>query len=139
MKYRVGILVLLAMVAASCSEDAPPAVAPTPPAVYYLPGVLEVQGTSTVSFTPTRSGTANVTLVSVTPDSRGPASDILLDMGFGTLADGVCTVTASVQAAPRLSAHLVTSVTASTEHCVMLSDIGNLKGPVNFAVRVVLP
>jgi hypothetical protein len=137
MKPSVSLLVV-ALIAVSCT-DPPATVAPSTAAVYYLPGVLEVQGTAIVTFNPTRTGPANVTLVSVTTDTRGPASDVVLDMGFGTPADGGCAITSSVQAAPRLSAHLVTSVTASTEYCVMLADIGNLKGPVNFAVRVVLP
>lgn len=139
MRHFVSLLAV-AMIATSCSNNPPPVTtAPSAPVTLYLTGVLEVQGTNVVSFTGARTGPANVTLVSVTTDPRGAASGVVLDMGFGTSADGVCTITMSIQAAAGLSAQLIGSVTSGSTYCVMLTDVGNLTGPVNFVVRVVQP
>lgn len=136
-----SIALVLALASAGCSgtNTTPAATTPTvstPTEIFF--NTLPVQGVGFYSFTVTQAGTASVTLASVTAVADGSVSTKAMGLGLGAPnADGTgCTLSASVNTAPGLTAQL-TGQLAVGMGCVQLSDLGTLQAPVNFVVRIV--
>ena len=87
---------------------------------------------------PSQLGNVSITLASLVPKAPGPALSKVMGLGVGTPNGTECAVTNSVTTAPGLTAQLVNSLTAAT-YCTKIYDLGELTGPVDFAVRIVHP
>jgi len=138
-----ALAIALATGLMACGGSDNPSAATTGPTVVATPqpvlfeGKLDVGGSSFYSFAVSATGNTNVMLASVTTSTTpGNSTNVTLGMGLGTPLGTDCVVTTSVQASPALQSPLVSNLTAGT-YCVRVYDVGNLKGPVNFAVRIV--
>ena len=116
---------------------------PTTPTVSSTPtpelfeGKIDVGGSAFYSFSVATTGDIDVMLASVTSTtSPGSESTVVLSLGVGQPAATDCTVTKSLLARAALQSPLVNNVTPGI-YCVRVSDIGNLRSTVNFAIRIV--
>ena len=92
-------------------------------------------GRGTNTFTVKQSGQLSVTLTATTP-----ASSIVMGLGVGIPADGICGIlpggstTAVAGASPQLS-----GVASPGMLCVAVYDVGNQAAPVSYTVTVSHP
>lgn len=120
----------------STSSTTAPTVTSGPSSVLFE-GKLAVGGSAFYSFTVTTTGNANVMLASVTTTtSPGAESNVVLGLALGTPLGEDCTITSAVPASAALQSPLVNNLTPGI-YCARVYDIGNLRSPVNFAVRIV--
>ena len=131
------VLVLLtAVTAAGCDEDAPP----TTPSTSTTESVtwstnLANGGSTSRSFKTTRNGTVSITLQSL-------AGSTTLRAGLGVgipLGDGTgCVLSRSVETTAGATAQLELSVDAGS-YCVQVYDPGTLTQPVGFTILLIYP
>jgi hypothetical protein len=125
------------MAAAACDDSS--ITSPTSPAVetsQLFSGTLPVGGSAFSSYTLAQPGTLELTLASVSLDSRGSTLTTPLGFGNGTPNGTGCDITSSVTSPPGLQVQMRRAIGAGT-YCVRVFDVGNLTAPVNFAVRMV--
>jgi hypothetical protein len=128
---------VLALLAAGCDKTStePSPTSTTPTAITESFEATLSRGDSMFySFTVGTAGTVSVTLASVVQQGRAAALATPLRIGLGTPEGEGCTVTASVEAGPALTAQLSTTMTAGI-HCIYLADIGQVSGTVIAALR----
>src|SRR5262245_34057092 len=125
------IALVLAVFAASCGgNDASPTVpsAPTNPGTESWSGVLSPGGATSRSFNLSAAGTITVTLTDV-------GTAVGLGVGLPRVTGGGCrlgvTVTATAGTTPQIS----TPADAGL-YCVQVFDLGTLRDPVGFAVKI---
>jgi len=132
-------LAAAAVATSACGGDdtaAPTATTATGPATALFEGQLTIGGSAFYSFTTAADGLANVMLASVTTTtSPGTSSPVVLGLALGTPTGTDCAITSSLPTAAGLTSQMVNSLTAGT-YCARVYDIGNLKAPVNFAIRI---
>jgi len=136
----VSFLCVIGVLTVACGNDNTPSTPTTPllPSSEVFTGTLGAQGSSFYSFTVATSGNVSITLASLVPKAPGPAVNTVMGLGVGTPDGTTCAVTNSVTTAPGLTAQLVNSLTPAT-YCAKIYDLGQLTGPVDFAVRIVHP
>jgi len=136
----VSFFCVLGLLTAACGGNNNPSTPTTPalPSSEVFTGTLAAQGSSFYSFTVAASGNVSITLASLVPKAPGPAVNTVMGLGVGTPDGTTCAVTNSVTTAPGLTAQLVNSLTPAT-YCAKIYDLGQLTGPVDFAVRIVHP
>ena len=136
MKTSVLALIVVAVAGAACGGDNPTApAATTSGSTENFTGSLAPQGSSFYSFTVTTAETVSVSLASLTAGGTGPASSSVIRLGVGVPLGTDCSVDNSVDTAAGLTTQLTASVNPDV-HCVRISDIGNLTGPMNFTIRI---
>jgi hypothetical protein len=131
----------LALMASACggnsTTSASAATVITGPSTVLFEGKLAVGGSTFYSFTVSTAGDADVMLASVTTTtSPGSESNVVLGLALGTPLGTDCTITTSLAASAALQSPLVSNLTPGV-YCARVYDIGNLKVPVNFAIRIV--
>jgi hypothetical protein len=133
----------LALAAAGCggSDNSAATTQPTVisgPTTELFEGKLQGSGDSSFySFTVTTTGNVNVTLASVTlTTTPGTSTNLVLGVGLGSPVATECNVTTQVATAPGLTSQLVGSSFAPAVYCVRVFDVGSVRGPINFAVRI---
>jgi hypothetical protein len=136
----VSFFCLIALLTVACGSDNNPSTPTTPnlPSSEVFTGTLAAKGSSFYSFTVATSGNVSITLASLVPKAPGPAVNTVMGLGVGTPDGTECAVTNSVTTAPALTAQLVNSLTPAT-YCTKIYDLGELTGPVDFAVRIIHP
>jgi hypothetical protein len=139
--WACAAAIVLALVVCACggssnnTSTAPSVIATPQPELFE--GKLDVGGSAFFSFTVQATGDADVMLASVTTSTTpGTSSNVVLGLGLGTPLGTDCNITTSMPAFAALQSPLVSNLTAGI-YCVRVYDIGNLRGPVNFAVRIV--
>ena len=128
----------LLTVACGGNDNVTPPSTPVLPSSEVFAGTLPVRGSSFYSFTVAVSGNVSITLASLVPKAPGPALNSVMGLGVGTPDGTDCAITNSVTTPPGLTAQLVNSLTPAT-YCAKIYDLGELTGPVDFAVRIVHP
>jgi hypothetical protein len=127
------VLLVFAMLGASCGSDTTTPTTPTPPspATETLNGSMAQNGTAIRTFTASKSGTVSVTLA-----AAGPPSSIVLGLGIGIRgATGIdCKFSQTVNTAAGAAGQISAAVDAGT-YCAGAYDIGNV-GPNGITVTV---
>jgi hypothetical protein len=138
MRSVVFALLVAASLSAGCSGSSTttPSTVVSGTLTEVFAGSVDVNGAAFYSFTVTTNGTATVMLASVTTATPGPAADIGMSLGIGVPAGTGCPVTTSVTVGPALTSQIATTL-APGIYCVNIADAGNLRAPVNFAIRIV--
>jgi hypothetical protein len=137
-----GVLVFSAAAAASAGCSGTTATTPSDTtstastSTDYFTGTLAQGGSAFYSFTVSSAGTAAVTLASTTAAKIGPAVPLTLRLGLGTPLGEACSTIRTIDTPPGLSAQLLNALGTGT-YCVNVADIGNIRGSVLFAVRIV--
>jgi hypothetical protein len=131
------VLLAVAIAAAACDDST--ITSPTSTAVetsQIFTGTIPVGGSAFSSYTLSVPGILELTLASVSLDSRGSTLTTPLGFGNGTPNGTGCDITSSVTSPPGLQVQMRRAIGAGT-YCVRVFDAGNLTTPVNFAVRMV--
>ena len=139
MRNAVFALLLLASLGVGCRNSpgtTSPSTTTTGPATETFTGSLDVNGSSFYSFSVASLGTVSVMLASITMGNPGPAAAIPVSLGLGVPAGIGCGVTTAVTVAPALTSQIASSLPAGI-YCVNIADIGNMRAPINFAIRIV--
>ncbi len=132
---------LLAAAMSACGGDSTTPTTPTVtsggPTSETFEGQLTVGGSAFYSFSVATQGDADVMLASVTTTKLpGSESTVVLGLALGTPIASDCRITSQLLASPALQSPLVNNLAPGT-YCVRVFDVGNLTGPVNFAIRIV--
>lgn len=140
---RRSLPVLLAALVATvaCGDDNSPT-APSEPAARSnetFAGRLEIGGSQFYSFQGNSSGTTEVTLASLRQPGVATAPvSVVVGLGLGTPSGTDCALSTALTTGPGL-VHQLTATTIVQIYCVKVADIGNLRSPVDYTVRVVHP
>jgi hypothetical protein len=138
MTRRPGILFLAgvlacsvtAMLAAACGSDSTPTVPSNPSTTgsENWSSTVAPGGQSTRSFTVNAAGTISVTLTA--------AGDTLgLGIGLPRVSGGGCRLGVTVNTGPGSAPQLTTSADAG-QYCVQVYDLGTVREPVGFALKI---
>ncbi len=150
MRFPVLILLVVALAAAACGDKTPTSpstISSAPvPVTERFDAILDLKGSSFYPFSVNGSG-GNVTinLASLSPLNRPGLLNVEMQIGYGTVvtdADGNpagCDSKKTIQTAPALAAQLTDTLTVATNYCANIADIGNLREPANFSVRITHP
>jgi hypothetical protein len=129
------MMIAAGLMAAACDKTP---TAPTPqgpaPVTTLFSGTLEARASKTNSFSLAQSGTAAITLVSLTTGT-GEVADPPVTLTVGSLNGTVCAATTSVTASPALKSQISVSLSAGN-YCTTITDLG-ADETRNFLVRVV--
>lgn len=140
MSKTVAAAGLVLMLSACGGSDLTSSSAPTilgGPSTVLFEGQLAVGGSAFYSFTVSTTGDANVMLASVTTSTApGSESNVVLGLALGTPLGEDCSITSAVLASAALQSPLVNNL-APGIYCTRVYDIGNLRSPVKFAIRIV--
>ena len=102
--------------------------APSGPTSETWSSVLAPGGTSSRSFTLDKSGTIAITLT-------GAGATVGLGVGLPRTSGGGCRLGVAVNAAPATTPQLSTPADAG-QYCVQVFDLGTLKDPIPFALKI---
>ena len=149
MRFPVLILLVVALSIAACgnSTTAPSTTTTAPVAVTErFDAIIDLKASSFHPFSVNGSGgTVSINLASLSPLNRAGLLPVAMQIGYGTVvtdADGNptgCDLKKTIQAAPALTAQLTDTVTVATNYCASIADIGNLREPANFSMRITHP
>lgn len=137
---RALLLMVSALAAVGCGETPDTTTSPSTPETATLTGevftgTLDVGGLRFYSFSVPENSGFSVLLGSLST-ARSPAlPDLAVGLGVGTPAGTSCAVRESVVTSPALTTQF-RSWAAEGIHCVAIYDIGNLREPVAFVVRL---
>ena len=138
MTWRFTLLLLGALFATSCGEDATTSpddattTATTSSVVFE--GTLEPDQSSFYSFTASQAGSVTVNLASLNLVGRREALTVPVRIGVGVPKGAGCGETASIETLPALVSQFSTSLETGI-HCVNIADTGQLPGAAVFLIR----
>jgi len=131
-------LLLVTSLAVACSDDTP--TTPSTPVVTTTDvfiGTLPTGETRVHTFVVAASGTANITLGSLTIGLQTVTQPMTLVLG--TPSEGNCTTSTSISTRPALTSSLSYAVSSGT-YCVSIADTNSaLTAEATYSVRVVHP
>ena len=128
----VAPALLLAGLAAGCSDNNSTGVTPTPPTQISetFAGTVTVNGAFSHTFVVARAGQVVAQLTALSPDDT-----VTIGVALGTWNGTACQLIIANDAA-KLSAVVVGTATAPGNLCVRLSDVGQLSAKTDYEVRV---
>jgi hypothetical protein len=136
------VLVFAAAMAVSCGNDTPTTPSTTTADVRSnetFSATLSPGQSQFYSFTTVSPGTTDVTLVSLRPAGNLTATlNAVVGLGLGTPQMTDCALSSATTTAPSLKTQVSAATNVST-YCVKIADIGNLRGAVDYTIRVVHP
>lgn len=128
-RFLAPSLAIVALVTGACGSDNP--TTPSTPSTATSENwssTLAPGGTSSKSFTLDKAGTITVTLTSA-------GTTVGLGVGLPRTTGGGCRLGVSVNATPSTNPQINTSADAG-QYCVQVFDLGTLKDPVPFALKI---
>ena len=143
MRARPLILAVIAALTVACGDDESPTEPTSDDSAQAATsstysGTLAVGGSRFYSFTNNASGSVTAFLASVTStDTRLPVP-VPLEIGIGVPAGTDCPPTTTQILSPSLTSQMTVSLAAGI-FCLRVSDAGEMKAPVDFAVRFAHP
>ena len=148
---RLPVLILvIAAVSAACGDDTPtsPSTTATTPTTVTerFDAIIDVKGSNFFPFSVSQSsGTVSINLASLSPLNRPGLLAVPMEIGYGTTVldddNNVigCDLRKTTQAAPALTAQMSESLTAATNYCANIADVGSLREAANFSIRITHP
>jgi hypothetical protein len=125
-------VLLLAALAAGCSDDNTSTVTPTPPVQVSetFAGTITLNGAFSHTFTVARAGQVTAQVTALAPDAT-----VTIGVALGTWNGTACQLIITNDAA-QLSAVTIGTATGPGTLCVRVSDVGQLSAPSDYEVRV---
>ena len=149
MRLPVLILSIAAVSAIACGGDTPtsPSTTPTTPTTVTerFDAIVDLKGSNFFAFSAGQGGTVSINLASLSPLNRPGLLVVPMEIGYGTtVLDGDnnvvgCDLRKTIQATPALTAQMSESVTAAANYCANIADVGGLREPANFSIRITHP
>lgn len=137
MRRSLALVVACLAVSVACdNSDGGDSSLPTSPATLITDtfvGTVQPMASDAHNFTITQAGQVAITLT-----AAGPPPTIFMGLGVGSVgADGSCTLLPGGATSTQAGANAQLSGTAlAGNFCVVVFDIGNQSGPVNYTVTV---
>lgn len=123
------LVLILALGSVGCGSDTPTTPSsPTPSGSETFSSVVAPGGSSTRTFTLNSAGTITVTMTSA-------GATLGLGVGLPRTTGGGCRLGVSVNASPGSSPQISTAADAG-QYCVQVYDLGTLRDPVPFALKI---
>ena len=108
--------------------------------------IVDLKGSSFFPFSVNQSGgTVSINFASLSPLNRPGFLAVPMEIGYGTtvLDDDSnvvgCDLRKTIQATPALTAQMSETVTAAANYCANIADVGGLREPANFSIRITHP
>ena len=149
MRLPVLVLAIATVSASACGGDTPtsPSTTPTTPTTVTerFDAIIDVKGSNFFAFSASQGGTVSINLASLSPLNRPGLLVVPMEIGYGTTVldsdNNVvgCDLRTTIQATPALTAQMSESVTAAANYCANIADVGGLREPANFSIRITHP
>ena len=117
-----------------------------PSATERFDAIINLRASSFYPFSVNASGgSVSINFASLSPLDRAGLLPVVMQIGYGNVvtdADGnpaACDLKKTIQAAPALTAQLTETLTAAANYCASIADVGNLREPANFSIRITHP
>jgi hypothetical protein len=145
MTRRAAAFVVLFVLCAGCdattpstsTSTAPTTACPeTAPTTTVFAGTLGVGESGFYSFSPACATSVRVLLGSLAPTGTNSPSPIAVGLGLGVPTGTGCGLTTSTVASSALASQIVSQVAAGL-YCVEIFDVGNIKAPLDYTIRLV--
>ena len=132
-----AVWLAVGLAAVGCVQDPALTVPSTtgPIVIESFTGTLAVKGSAFYSFTAPRNGTVTLTLLSLTV--AGVPSTLSINVGLGIPSGTTCNA-ATVPTLVAINPVSTTPVTPRV-YCVLVTDVGTLTDPAEFAVNITRP
>jgi hypothetical protein len=145
---RFAVLFLIcASVCAACGNDTPTSPSPTTAsrATERFDDIINVGESKFQAFSVGSNGTTSINLASLSPLNRPGVVNATMEIGWGTTIkadDGTvigCELAKVMQTTPSLTAQMNDTLVPSADYCANIADVGGLREPVNFTIRITHP
>lgn len=138
MTARSTLVLLCALLAPSCGDDAPTSPDDTTTAAaastVVFEGTLEQAQSSFYSFTASQAGSVTINLASLNLVGHRDALGVPVRIGVGVPKGQGCGETASIETTPALVSQFSATLESGI-HCVNIADTGQLPGAAVFLIR----
>lgn len=135
----VALIVVFSALCAACGKDATTTAASGTSDTStreLFQGTLSSLDSRFYSFNLTSPSPVQITLVSLITGAPAPTVSVPMRLGVGVPNGADCEVIEAVITAPGLTSQLSIALGKGT-YCAKLSDVGNLRTPAAFTVRIV--
>jgi hypothetical protein len=108
--------------------------------------IISLKGSNYFPFSVNQSGgNVSINFASLSPLNRPGLLTVTMQIGYGTtVLDGDgnivgCDLRKTIETTPALAAQLSESLTVAANYCANIADVGNLREPANFSMRITHP
>jgi hypothetical protein len=132
------LLIGVALLGAACGKDTAtsPSTTTSATSTERFDAILSPRGTAFYSFVVAENnGTVAINLASLSPIDRPGLLPVAMQIGYGVPAGEGCDVQKSILTAPGLTSQLTATLRDGT-YCAAIADVGNLKEPANYSIRI---
>ena len=142
-----ALIPILASLCAACESNTPTSASPATPAnaVERFDAIINVRESKFYPFSVGSNGTTSINLASLSPLDRPGVLTATMEIGWGkTIKDDEnnivrCDLSKVMQTTPALTAQLSDTLTPATDYCANIADVGGLREPANFSMRISHP
>ena len=142
-----ALIPILASLCAACGGNTPTSASPTTPAnaVERFDAIINVRESKFYPFSVGSNGMTSINLASLSPLDRPGVLTATMEIGWGkALKDDEgnivrCDLSKVMQTTPALTAQLSDTLTPATDYCANIADVGGLREPANFSMRISHP
>jgi hypothetical protein len=143
---RAALLAVLVAFCFGCGDDTPTSPSSTPTnATERFDDIINVREAKFFPFSVGSSGTVTINLASLSPVNRPGVVNATMEIGWGkAIKDDSgtvigCDLARVTQTTPALAAQLSDTLTAASDYCANIADVGGLRESVNFSMRISHP
>jgi hypothetical protein len=143
---RAALLAVLVAFCFGCGDDTPTSPSSTPTnATERFDDIINVREAKFFPFSVGSSGTVTINLASLSPLDRPGVVNATMEIGWGkAIKDDSgtvigCDLARVTQTTPALAAQLSDTLTAASDYCANIADVGGLRESVNFSMRISHP
>jgi len=143
---RAAILAVVVLCCAGCGDDTPTSPSSTPVnGTERFDAIINVRDSKFYPFSVGSSGTTTINLASLSPIDRQGVVNATMEIGWGkAIKDDSgtvigCDLARVIQTTPALAAQLSDTLTPASDYCANIADVGGLRQPVNFSIRISHP
>jgi len=142
-----ALFLCLAAFGAACGDDTPTSPTPTTAArgTERFDDIITVRASKFKAFSVGSTGTTSINLVSLSPINGPGAITATVEIGWGkTEKDEAgtvigCMLAKVMQTAPALAAQMNEPLPPAQDYCASIADVGGLREPANFSIRITHP
>jgi hypothetical protein len=142
MRWSAALLCAFALVATGCgnnnTQTSPSDTTST--STERFDAILNPGAAAFYSFQITgNGGSIAINLASLSAITRPGVLPTVMQLGYGEPVGEGCSVRKSIETGPGLTAQLTDTITTAGIYCANIADIGNLREPANFSIRITHP
>jgi len=131
---------------AGCGDDTPTSPSSRPVnATERFDNIINVRESKFFPFSVGSNGTTTINLASLSPIDRPGVVNATMEIGWGKAIkdeNGTvvsCDLAKVIQTTPALASQLSDTLTPASDYCANIADVGGLREPVNFSMRISHP